>query len=107
MRTVADEERGYQPVDLSAFCTVGLEILDGLRQPPVGVQHFHGIPFLIGRADGTGPSFISVEPEAAPLTIPVGRVADRVIIAHRWLRHGGPESDPDPGTEIATYTFAL
>lgn len=103
-----NERPAYEPVDLSAACNVGLEILEGHRTPPIGAQTFHGIPFAIGDpADGVAPCFILVEPGGASVTVPVARDVDRLILAHRWLRRAGPEMDPPPGTVVAEYTFHL
>ena len=97
----------YRPLDLSGLCNAGLDVLDG-RHPRVGEQLFHGIPFLIGdRADIAAPCFVVLEPGAGSVQIPVDAHADRLIVAHRWLRPGGPDRDPPPGTEIASYTVHL
>lgn len=98
----------YEPVDLSALCNAGLDILEGHRTPPIGARTFHGIPFAIGDpSDADAPCFILLEPGGASVTVPVTRHADRLILAHRWLRRGGPEMDPTPGTVMAEYTFHL
>ena len=103
-----NERQDYEPVDLSASCNAGLEVLEGHRTPPVGACTFHGIPFLIGDpADGAAPCFVLLEPGAPSVTVPVARSADRVIVAHRWLRRGGPELDPMPGSVVAEYAFRL
>ena len=98
----------YEPVDLSALCNAGLETLEGRRSPPVGEERFHGIPFLIGDPAGAGaPCFIVLEPQGERVTVPIDRVGDRVVVAHRWLREGGPELGPPPGTVVGEYTFHL
>ncbi|MDP9184116.1 MAG: hypothetical protein M3O29_00415, partial [Actinomycetota bacterium] len=97
----------YRPLDLSGLCNAGLDVLDG-RRPRVGEQVFHGIPFLIGDgANVEAPCFVVIEPGGASVRMPVDAHADRLIVAHRWLRPGGPELDPPPGTEIASYTVHL
>lgn len=102
------ERPEYEPVDLSAVCNTGLEILEGRRTPPIGAPIFHGIPFRIGDpSDGTAPCFVVLEPGGPSVTVPVNRPADHVIFAHRWLRHAGPETDPAPGTVMAEYTVHL
>ena len=97
---------GYEPIDLSALCNAGLELLDGCRQPPVGKQMFHGLPFRIGDPrNAEAPCFIALEPGAVA-TVPVHRAADHVIVAHRRLPAG--ESDgPAVGSSVAEYTFRL
>jgi hypothetical protein len=98
----------YEPLDLSGLCNAGLDVLDGHRRPPVGEQVFHGIPFLIGdRAGAEASCFLVLEPGGPSVRMPVGSHADRLIVAHRWLRPGGPELDPPPGTEIASYIVHL
>jgi hypothetical protein len=87
---------------VSALCNVGLEILEGHRSPPIGAQTFHGIPFAIGDpSNADAPCFLLLEPGGPSVTVPVARHADRLILAHRWLRRGGPEMDPTPGTVVA------
>jgi hypothetical protein len=98
----------YEPLDLSAQCNAGFDVIDGQRRPDIGAQVFHGIPFLIGDgATANAPSFIILEPGGPSVTVPVGRRADRLIVAHRWLRPGGTGLDPPPGTTVATYTVHL
>ena len=105
---VIEQTREYEPLDLSAVCNAGLKILEGLRQPPVGETAFHGIPFLIGdRSDADAPCFVLLEPGHGGVTVPVGRVGDRLILAHRWLRSDGRDPDPPPGTLLAEYTVHL
>lgn len=98
---------GYRPVDLGAACNAGLDAIDTRRVPPVGEQVFHGIPFRIGRSEGSDPCFVLLEPDAGAIEAPIGRIADRVVVAHRRLRRGGPEGDPAPGTVVAEYVFHL
>src|SRR6185436_11869293 len=104
---MGDPAPDYEPLDISAACDVGLEVLAGVRQPALGRQLFHGIPFLIGDGSGSGRSFVSLDPGKPAVTIPIARRADRLIVAHRWLRRRPVEDDPDPGTEMATYTVHL
>jgi hypothetical protein len=99
--------RGYEPIDLTRWCDAGLDALETARRPSVGALSLLGIPFLIGPRDGAGACFIRLSPGAAAVTLAVGRAGDRVIVAHRRLRPGGPETDPLPGTEVARYTFEL
>ena len=105
---VDDTRPDYEPVDLTAVCNAGLEVLEGHRTPPVGASTFHGLPFLIGDpADAGSPCFISLEPGDPAVTVPIDRPGDRVIVAHRWLRRGAPETDPPPGAVLGGYTFHL
>jgi hypothetical protein len=101
----------YEPVDLSPFCNVGTADLAPERQPPTGEQLFHGLPFRIGDpASPDAQSFIRIMP-GERVTIPLDRVADRVIIAHRRLpaskdQHSEDEYVP-PGRLVAEYGFNL
>jgi hypothetical protein len=93
---------GYEPVDLSAVANAGMDRIDTRRVPPVGEVTFHGIPFLIGGAEPDDARFVVLVPGAA-LDVPIGRAADRIIVAHRRLRQAS--DDPAPGTVLAEYMF--
>ena len=96
----------YQPVNLSELCNAGLEALGDSRPPPLGDQLFHGLPFRIGDpARPDAPCFVVIEPSEA-VTVPVGRAAERVVLAHRRLpaRHG---DDVSVGQVVAQYTFEV
>jgi hypothetical protein len=103
-----DSVAEYEPLDLSGACNVGLDAIETRRPPPIGEQEFQGIPFLIGgSAGGTERCFVLLEADAVKVTVPVGRVAERVVVVHRRLRQGPPEDDPDAGTVVGEYTFHL
>jgi hypothetical protein len=71
--------------NLSRLCNVGLEALGACRPPPVGDQVFHGLPFRIGDpANPEAPCFVLIGPGEA-VTVPIGRAAERVVLAHRRL----------------------
>ena len=38
----------YQPLDLSALCNAGLDVLGDDSHAPIGSQTFRGLPFLVG-----------------------------------------------------------
>jgi hypothetical protein len=95
----------YVPLDLVEVATATVDVLDTRARPPGGDAAFHGIPFRI--AGGDDPRFVLLEPQGAAVDLIVGGRADRVIVAHRRLRQGGPELDPSPGAVQATYTFHL
>jgi hypothetical protein len=98
----------YEPVDLAALCNAGLSVIETRNPPPVGLQTFHGLPFVIGRSDGSGDaSFILIEPGTDVLAVAIDQPARRIIVAHRRLRDGAPENDPLPGTVCAEYVFRL
>ncbi len=94
---------GYEPIDLSKLCNAGLDAIETRRVPPVGDQRFHGLPFLIGGRDAEA-GFILLQPGGGGVPVPVGRKADRIVVAHR---RPGPEEDPAPGTVVAEYAFHL
>ncbi len=98
----------YEPIDLSALCNADLEAIETRRHPPVGEQTFHGVPFVIGPRNG-GPDrcFILLNPGGPAVNVAIGRVADRVLVAHRRLRQGGPHQDPPAGTVVADYAFRM
>lgn len=90
----------YEPLDLSAYCNAGSEAL-GDGEVSVGARTFHGLPFLVG---GTPEKGVTLLDAGTPsLTLPVGRTARRLIIAHRIV---GSESQP-PGTLVGEYVFRL
>jgi hypothetical protein len=95
---------GYEPIDLARWCNAGLEAIETMRKPPVGEQVFHGLPFSIGKEERC---FVLLDPGVPEITVPLGRRADRILIAHRRIRTDGPEADPPPGTIVAEYTCTL
>jgi hypothetical protein len=94
----------YEPVDLSTFCNVRIEDMGADRRPPIGDQVFHGLPFRIGDpARPDAPCFLRMMP-GERVTVPLDRVADHIVVAHR--RH--PASDDEyvpPGRLVAKYRF--
>lgn len=98
----------YGPLDLSACCNVGDDILSDGRPIAHGLRTYHGLPFLIGGAhDADARAFVLVEPDAPGVVVPVGRRAERVIIAHRRLPAPTDEGEPSPGDVVAEYSFEL
>ncbi|MGN6795035.1 MAG: CehA/McbA family metallohydrolase [Streptosporangiaceae bacterium] len=96
----------YEPVDLSEFCNTGIEALAADRQPPIGDQLFHGLPFRIGDpAKPDSPCFVQIM-AGERVTIPVDRAADRVILAHLRVRASSDEYIA-PGELVAEYKFDL
>lgn len=112
----------YEPLSLAVHCNAGIELYhpDNLQYdgtylqplpeaPPVGVQSFHGLPFLIGAADNPDADcFLAYgntdDLYSQPTIIPVGRKACHLIFAHALLDtrlwQGGPL-----GEEVARYVF--
>ena len=95
----------YEPLDLSAFCNAGVELIAEGQAPQTGALTFHGLPFQTGMGERCFVAFGKGIDEG-PLTIPIDRPAQRVIVAHRLLRsaikEGGPIGDP-----VAEYLFRL
>ena len=100
----------YEPVDLSRWCSAGVEVLGEDGEAAVGRQTLRGLPFLIGReADGDVPGgsrYIVLDGSKGGVTIPIGGSASRVVFAHRLLESHLPEHGP-PGARIAEYVFHL
>ena len=100
--------KDYQPLDLSALCNAGLDILDDGASVPIGEQTLRGLPFIVGSAEAERGDNCLIEFDAkrASVTIPVNRSARRVIIAHilleSGLEEGGALAEP-----IADYVFRL
>jgi hypothetical protein len=95
----------YQPLDLSAYCNAGVELLAGDQESLVGVQQLHGLPFHIGEGSRAFIAF-GADLSQKPLTIPIQAAACSVIVAHRLLdsqlMSGGPI-----GETVADYVFRL
>jgi hypothetical protein len=95
----------YEPVDLSAACNAGTEVLGGEPgQVPLGKVNLRGLPFLIG-PEPPAPQRCFLLP-GRPVTAVIGRVARRVIIAHRLLDPGAPAGHA-AGRPVAEYAFHL
>jgi hypothetical protein len=92
----------YEPVDLSAACNAGLDVLgDEPGDPALGRVDLRGLPFLIG----SEPERCFLLPAAA-VSVGVGRLAPRVIVAHRLLEPGAPAGHA-AGQVVADYVFHL
>ena len=95
----------YEPVDLSAACNAGVEVLgDEPGDVPLGRVDLRGLPFLIG-SEPLSAERCFLLPGAA-MTVGIGRLARRVIIAHRLLEPGAPAGHA-VGQAVAEYVFHL
>jgi len=95
----------YEPVDLWALCNAGVEVLGS--EPgdvPLGRVDLRGLPFLVGSEPPSGERCYLLP--AAPVSVGVGRVARRVIVAHRLLEPGAPAGHA-AGQAVAEYAFHL
>ncbi len=96
----------YQPFDLTPWCNVGPQWLPDDRALPPGPQNLRGLPFFIGSGPDARPCFLGFGPGASTegATIPLQRLTNWVIVAHRLLESHLLEGEP-PGRTIATYRF--
>jgi hypothetical protein len=95
----------YEPVDLSAACNAGVEVLgDEPGDLPLGRVNLRGLPFLIGPEPPSAERCFLLP--GGPMTAGIGRVARRVIVAHRLLDPGGPAGH-GVGQAVAEYAFHL
>ena len=95
----------YEPVELSAACNAGVEVLgDGPDAAPLGRVDLRGLPFLIG-PEPPSPERCFLLP-GSPVSVPVARLARRVIVAHRLLEPGAPAGHA-VGQVVAEYVFHL
>jgi len=96
----------YEPLDLSDLSNAGTEVVEGFPAIAGGARSYHGLPFLFGPERGSVARFVLLEPGGGEVPVPVGRPAERVIVAHRRLP--SPDgSRPSVGEAAATYAFAL
>jgi hypothetical protein len=95
----------YQPVDLSAACNAGVDVLgDEPGDVPLGRVELRGLPFVIGSEPPAGERCFLLP--GGPASVAIGRLARRVIIAHRLLEPGGPGGHA-VGQPVAEYVFHL
>ena len=100
--------KDYQPLDLSALCNAGLDVLNDSASVPIGEQTLRGLPFVVGSADPErgGDCLIAFDAQRGSVTIPINQSARRVIIAHTLLESelsdGGALAKP-----IADYVFRI
>ena len=99
--------RDYQPLDLSRYSNVGVEIFGGQAQPPLGRQSFHGLPFLVGKVE-PDPARCLIgfggEGEGAKVTVPIKAAPRHILFAHALLESRLVEGEP-VGHVVARYTF--
>jgi hypothetical protein len=96
----------YEPLDLSSAYNAGKDAWVAQRNPAVGQQTFHGLPFQIGSGDDQ-PCFIALgKGHSETVSVPVGKTATRLIFAHVMTETGLHEGIP-VGQTIATYAFVF
>ena len=110
----------YQPVDLSGWCTAGVEVFEGYTsggtwlnpeggpEPAVGLCDLRGIPFQIG-AESTDPHlprYLDFRAEAlTAVRIPIDATVFNVIFAHSVVATGMWTRGDHPGRPMAHYVF--
>jgi hypothetical protein len=95
----------YEPVDLSAVCNAGVDVLgDAPGDVPLGRVDLRGLPFLIGPEPPAAERCLLLP--GAPTSVGIGRRAHRVIVAHRLLEPGAPACHA-VGQTVAEYAFHL
>jgi hypothetical protein len=89
----------------SGVCNAGVDVLgDEPGDAPLGRVDLRGLPFLIGpQAPSSERCFLL---PGAPVTVGIGRLARRVLVAHRLLEPGGPAGHA-VGQALAEYAFHL
>jgi hypothetical protein len=95
----------YEPVDLSAFCNAGVEVIgEDPGDIPLGRVELRGLPFVIGSEPPSADRCLLL-PSAAT-SVGIGRLAPRVIVAHRLLEPAAPGGHA-VGQTVADYAFHL
>jgi hypothetical protein len=95
----------YRPLDLRALCNAGAAVYGDEGPPPTGGLTLHGLPFLVGgeRPDAER-CLIDLGAAPAPVVVPVGAAARRLIVAHALLGSRILEGAP-VGEVVAHYTL--
>src|ERR1700761_3094243 len=97
----------YEPVDLSDACNAGLDVLgDEPGDIPLGKGDLRGLPFLIGSEPPSAERCFLLPVPGTPASVGIGRLARRVIVAHRLLEQGAPAGYA-VGQAVAEYVFRL
>ena len=105
LRSTIGRMPSYEPVDLSAACNAGVEVLgDEPGDVPLGRVDLRGLPFLIGPEPPSAERCFLLP--GAPASVGIGRLARRVIVAHRLLEPGAPAGHA-VGQTVAEYAFHL
>ncbi len=93
----------YEPLELKEYLNEGLDALGAGASAEIGPRHFRGLPFAIG--DDPSRCFISMNGSSEPISIPVGRLASRVIFAHRLISSEADDGET-VGAPVADYVFS-
>ena len=95
----------YEPLDLSELCNAVPDVMPSDEPPMIGPQTFRGLPFQVGKEEGSN-CFLKLAEGQAPAVVPTNSPAKRVIFAHRLLETKIPEGG-QIGNHVADYVFHL
>jgi hypothetical protein len=97
----------YEPVPLTGRCNARPDDLPDRQPAPAGRLTMRGLPFAAGDPDAPGgPRLIVVEAGGDGVTVPIGRAARSVVVAHRQLARLSADGS-GVGTPVARYVFTL
>src|ERR1039457_5709903 len=95
----------YEPVDLSASCNAGVEVLgDEPGDVPLGRVGLRGLPYLIGSEPPAAVRCFLLP--GAPASVGIGRLAERVFLGPPVPEPGAPAGHAHEQT-VAEYAFHL
>lgn len=104
---ILSAEPEYEPLDLAPWCNADASIIAGQAPAPRGEVTFHGLPFRIGNADPAGGyAYLTIDGRSPAVTVPVGRAAHGILVAHRVCQQGPDEAGP-PGEILARYRITM
>ena len=93
----------YQPLNLSAHCNVGADILGENANPAIGEQTFHGLPFQISSGENCFLGF-GADVNTDSISIELNEKPKHIIVAHRLMESKIFEGDA-VGRLVANYIF--
>ena len=91
----------YEPLDLSDVCNSNADVFAAGTDVVLGRRILRGLPFLLGGGEKAD-RVVVAGGALGVVVVPIGRSANRVILAHRLLDL--PKESPT-GTTIAEYVF--
>jgi hypothetical protein len=110
----------YRPVDLSSWCSAGVEVFDPSgydsggtwlnpekADPKVGQCVLRGLPFLIGgdTDEPDVPRYLDFRTGSDPVRVLIEATAFNVVFAHSLLTTGMWIGGEHPGRTVARYVF--
>ena len=93
----------YEPLDLTTLCNAGAAFIGSDAAPLLGLQQYHGLPFLIG-SDPAHCLIGFTGREDSVVAVAVGQAVRTVLVAHVLLETRLTEGEA-PGYAVARYTF--